>query len=337
MSTTFPLHGLPTQLQAILPPRVLNQSLEVLGAKAGVALILLLVLFFFDSMGKKKKAVLDPKEWRAFVLASKTAPTHDTMKLVFNLPDSSALLGLPIGQHIQFRFIEPEAHTGEPEEVIRSYTPTTGDELIGQVEFIIKVYRRDQNPRFPEGGRMSQYLESLEVGDAVDMRGPKGHVNYCKTGELTLTKERFPNGVRTSEVEVRKGVKKVGMICGGTGLTPMLQILKKILFEGSEEVWMIYANQSTDDILLREELETLSKSYSSRFHLHFTVDKQPSLKEVWVGHSVGFIDERMVADHMPPMSEGRQVLMCGPPPMIKFACKPNLEKVGYGEKNWVIF
>jgi hypothetical protein len=31
------------------------------------------------------------------------------------------------------------------------------------------------------------------------------------------------------------------------------------------------------------------------------------------------------------------VLMCGPPPMLKFACVPNLLKLGYSEEQMVSF
>ena len=39
---------------------------------------------------------------------------------------------------------------------------------------MIKVYKAGVHPKFPEGGKMSQHLDSLEIGDTVDMRGPKG-------------------------------------------------------------------------------------------------------------------------------------------------------------------
>lgn len=32
------------------------------------------------------------------------------------------------------------------------------------------------NGRFPEGGKMSQHLDSLNLGDTVDFTGPTGHV-----------------------------------------------------------------------------------------------------------------------------------------------------------------
>ena len=37
----------------------------------------------------------------------------------------------------------------------------------------------------------------------------------------------------------------------------------------------------------------------------------------------------MVREHMVAPEEDAVVFMCGPPPMIKFACVPNLEKVGF--------
>lgn len=46
-------------------------------------------------------------------------------------------------------------------------------------------------------------------------------------------------------------------------------------------------------------------------------------------YSSGFINDAMLKEHMPPPGPDTQILMCGPPPMINFACIPNLEKLGY--------
>lgn len=46
-------------------------------------------------------------------------------------------------------------------------------------------------------------------------------------------------------------------------------------------------------------------------------------------YSQGFISEDMVRDHLPPPSDDTLILMCGPPPMIQYACDPNLDKVGH--------
>jgi cytochrome-b5 reductase len=40
----------------------------------------------------------------------------------------------------------------------------------------------------------------------------------------------------------------------------------------------------------------------------------------------------MLQEHMPPPSDQTLILMCGPPPMINFACQPNLDKLGYSKE-----
>ena len=45
----------------------------------------------------------------------------------------------------------------------------------------------------------------------------------------------------------------------------------------------------------------------------------------------GFVSGEMMSTHLPPPGPTSQILMCGPPPMIKFACLPNLEKLGFSE------
>ena len=46
-------------------------------------------------------------------------------------------------------------------------------------------------------------------------------------------------------------------------------------------------------------------------------------------YSSGFVNADMIKEHLPPPSDDALIVMCGPPPMIKFACNPNLEKLGY--------
>ena len=54
-------------------------------------------------------------------------------------------------------------------------------------------------------------------------------------------------------------------------------------------------------------------------------------------YSSGFISAEMIAEHLPPPGDTTQILMCGPPPMLKYACLPNLEKLGYTEEMYVPF
>lgn len=45
----------------------------------------------------------------------------------------------------------------------------------------------------------------------------------------------------------------------------------------------------------------------------------------------------MIQAHLPPPGPSTLVLMCGPPPMVKFACQANLDKLGYAKENQVAF
>ena len=50
--------------------------------------------------------------------------------------------------------------------------------------FLFKVYFKNVHPKYPDGGKMSQYLDSLKIGDTVDIRGPSGKLTYVGRGEL---------------------------------------------------------------------------------------------------------------------------------------------------------
>lgn len=50
-------------------------------------------------------------------------------------------------------------------------------------------------------------------------------------------------------------------------------------------------------------------------------------------YSSGFINQDMIRDHLPAPSPEVLVVLCGPPPMIQYACLPNLEKVGHRTEN----
>jgi cytochrome-b5 reductase len=122
----------------------------------------------------KPKPALDPVEFTPLPLIKKESVSHDTRRFTFALPNGpTGKLGLPVGQHITLKFTETLAD-GTTKNHQRSYTPVTGDDVDGSVTFVIKVYKAGVHPKFPEGGKMSQHLDSLEIGDTVDMRGPKG-------------------------------------------------------------------------------------------------------------------------------------------------------------------
>ena len=79
------------------------------------------------------------------------------------------------------------------------------------------------------------------------------------------------------------------MIAGGSGITPMLQIVRDIFKNENEQttVKLLFANQTEADILLREEIEDFKRQFPGRFSFMYTVDRPG---EGWQYES-GFINQ----------------------------------------------
>jgi len=269
-------------------------------------------------MAKKKKVLLvDPTVKYSLPLIEKQILSHDTRLYRFGLPSSEHVLGLPIGQHVHL------SANVNGEVVIRAYTPVSSDDDRGHVDLVVKVYFKNVHPKFPEGGKMSQHLESLKIGETIDFRGPSGRLIYNGKGKFSIKLLR-------KEPPVVYSLAKAVMIAGGTGITPMLQLIRTIVKDPQDKtkVSLLYANQTEKDILLREELDEIATQHPDQVKVWYTVDTS---SEGWK-YSTGFVNDQMIADHMYPPSSGTIVLMCGPPPMINYACTPNLDKLGYDNK-----
>jgi len=270
---------------------------------------------------KLTKIALNPQQKIPFKLIEKHIISHDTRRFRFALQTPEHVLGLPVGKHMYL-----SAHI-DGKLVIRPYTPVTSDDELGYFDLVIKVYFKNVHPKFPEGGKMSQHLESMEIGDTIDVRGPSGHYTYKGQGVFEVEENR-------KEKKIMR-CKKIGMIAGGTGITPMLQVVNDILKhpEDKTEVSLLFANQTEEDILLREEIEEMVEENPGRLHVWYTLDRA---QENW-SYSSGFVNEEMIKEHLPKSDEHSVILMCGPPPMIKFACIPNLEKLGFKPDQYFSF
>ncbi|XP_071955138.1 NADH-cytochrome b5 reductase 3-like [Antedon mediterranea] len=286
----------------------------------GVGVIVGTVLLKFILGGSKEKGppklLQDPNVKYTLSLADKEILSPDTRRFRFALPSAQHILGLPVGQHIYLTARIDGAL------VIRPYTPVTSDDDKGYMDLVIKVYFKNVHPKFPDGGKMSQYLEAMEIGDGIEVKGPSGLLTYEGQGSFKIRPDKkTPPETKTAT--------KVGLIAGGTGITPMLQLIREVFKHSDDttDLWLLFANQTEADILLRDELEEIAEEQKSRFHLWYTLDRP---EEGWK-YSSGFVTEDMLKATMPPPGDDTLILMCGPPPMINYACQPNLEKLGYAE------
>ena len=222
-------------------------AVDPLVLAVGGLLILIVVGVLVFLPGGKAKFLKGAKERQQLEVGEKVFISHDTVRLRFVLPKATPVLGLPIGKH--FKIYAPLAKVVTPKkagewngredmeqertEIERKYTPTTSDDEVGYVDLVIKVYKGGVVDRFPDGGKMSQYLGGLKPGDKVDVTGPVGTHTYLGNG-------KFKSGAKEHTC------KKLGMMAGGTGLTPMLQVIAAVLKNPADptQLYLIYANQT---------------------------------------------------------------------------------------------
>ncbi|KAK4493367.1 hypothetical protein RD792_017737 [Penstemon davidsonii] len=263
-----------------------------------------------------RNVALVPREKVPCKLIAKTSLSPDVRLFRYALPNEDMVLGLPVGKHI---FI---CATIDEKLCMRAYTPSSSVDTVGYFELVVKIYFKGVHPRFPNGGLMTQHLDSMELGSYVDVKGPLGHIEYKGKGHFTVHgKPKF--------------AKKLAMIAGGSGITPIYQVMQAILKdpEDETEMYVVYANRTEDDILLRDELDGWAETYPNRVKVWYVV--QESVKEDWK-FSVGFVTESVLREHIPTSSGDTLALACGPPPMLQFAVNPNLEKMGYDLKETLL-
>ncbi|XP_076955284.1 nitrate reductase [NADH]-like [Bidens hawaiensis] len=218
-----------------------------------------------------RNIALIPREKIPCKLISKTSVSHDVRLFCFALPSPEQVLGLPVGKHI---FL---CASIDDKLCMRAYTPTSTIDKIGYFELLVKIYFKGVEPKFPNGGLMTQYLESLPLGSSIEIKGPLGHIEY--TGKGTFLVHGKP-----------KFAKKLAMFAGGTGITPIYQVMQAIFKDPEEDtkMYLVYADRTEDDILLRDELDAWAQKYEDRVKVWYVVGK--SVREGWK-YSVGFVNE----------------------------------------------
>jgi nitrate reductase (NAD(P)H) len=256
---------------------------------------------------KGNKLALNPRKKTPFRLQNKIVLSRDSILLDFALPTPEHIVGLPTGKHMFF------SAKINGESVVRRYTPISSNYDVGCVKFVIKVYPPCE--RFPEGGKMSQYLDTLKVGDYLDFRGPVGEFEYLSDGAFLLDGEE-------------KRASHFNMVAGGTGITPCMQVAAQILRHPSDptRISLIFAAREEGDLLMRSTLEEWEKEFPNKFKVHYILSD--SWPKDWK-YSTGFVDRALFAENTYGPGDDVYTLMCGPPIMLDRGCTPNLVALGH--------
>ena len=232
------------------------------------------------------------KEPTSYQLTAITQDTHDTKTFCFGLPDAATLDMLP-GDYLYVHA------TINGKSVKRPYTPSSMPGATGYFDLTVKRY---------ETGLISKYLHEQKVGNSVLMSGPNqgGH---------------WVDGM----------AKKVGFVAGGTGITPMISIIRWILAQRQgAELFLVFANKTEADIIFRQEWDRNVREHSN-FHCYHVLEQPP----VDWSQGIGRITDDVLAKHLPSPNSETVIFLCGPPPMVDHL-EASLKGLGYSEQSIIL-
>lgn len=132
---------------------------------------------------------------------------------------------------------------------------------------------------------MSRILAKMKVNDKIKFK-------HCKN-KFTLNPQ----------------TKDIGMIAGGSGIAPMVQVIQEYLkTKANIKLTLIFSNVTETDILLRKELDKWAADHPDRFKVLYTLTNAHA---EWTGLQ-GRVSKDTIATHLPAPAISTQILICGP-------------------------
>jgi 3-ketosteroid 9alpha-monooxygenase subunit B len=207
-------------------------------------------------------------DYHPLTVADVVDETADTRSFVLEIPRAlEERFVYAAGQFCTFR----ATIGGEP--VVRCYSmsssPETGD------PFTVTVKR-------VPGGKMSNWMnDRLSPGDTIDVMPP--------TGLFVLRAAETP----------------IVAFAGGSGITPVLSIVKTALATTTREIALVYANRGPGSVIFAGVLEHLRARSGGRLSVHHHLDSE-----------TGFLDAAACAALVADRTQA-DFYVCGPGPYMK--------------------
>ena len=174
------------------------------------------------------------------------------------------------GQHVDVRLTAPDGYQAQ-----RSYSIATAPEMEGAIDLTIES--------MPEGEVSSYFHGVVEVGDAVEVRGPIG-------GPFTWT--------------VAAGGPLL-LVGGGSGIVPLMSMLRHRAAAAPEvPAVLLYSSRSSEEVIYREEL---ARDQANLTVLHTLTRSRPP---DWGGYARR-IDREMLTEVIEHLGGVGHVFICG--------------------------
>ena len=225
---------------------------------------------------------LHDHEYHSLTVADVVDETADTRSFVLEIPAGlEDTFAYAAGQFCTFRA------TVDGEVSVRCYSMSSSPDTDDPFTTTVK--------RVP-GGRMSNWMNDvLAAGDTIEVLRP--------TGLFVLRDRAAP----------------VVAFAGGSGITPVISIIKSALVTTGRRVQLVYANRSADAVIFAEELERLRAGSEGRLTIHHHLDSDR-----------GFLDPGQCASFAERVTDA-DFYLCGPGPFMDTVAA-GLSSLGVGDE-----
>ncbi|EGC38284.1 hypothetical protein DICPUDRAFT_76093 [Dictyostelium purpureum] len=224
----------------------------------------------------------------------KSKHTENTYHYQIELPE----------EHLNLNWISPLSHVSlskhhdsQDSLDFKSYTPIKQTDDKKYLEFLIKGY---------DNGNVSKHIHQLSEGDYLSLKGP------------IETNESFNFGNQKDYLL---------MVAGGTGITPMIQILYETFYGKNKpneklKFILIYSSNSQDEIIYKKELDQMKEEFNDRLFIHYIIT-QPKSDSGFDEKTMkkGRINQDLILTCLEPIiikiipkmiTDAMDVLVCGP-------------------------
>lgn len=250
-------------------------------------------------------------DFNSLVINKIIRETDNSISILFDVPEAlSDVFAFEAGQYLTLKF------NRNGEEYRRAYSIFTspGEGLLGVTSKRVK------------NGVISNHMnDNLKEGDQVDVMKPLGN--------FTLALDH-------------DAIKDYYLYAGGSGITPMMSLIKTILEEEPmSTVHLFYGNSDEKNIIFKDELDAIASKYAGQFNTrHILSDpiKEKSgffskSKMSWQGWT-GFPNQENIAkfiEENPAKSKHQVHMICGPTIMMDIV-KASLLGLGVLKENIMV-
>ncbi|WP_248798345.1 ferredoxin--NADP reductase [Pseudomonas sp. MWU13-2105] len=171
--------------------------------------------------------------------------THDSKSIVFADPVERSMFAYKPGQFLTLRI------PARGQTVARCYSLASSPGADSALKVTVK--------RVQDGVASNWVCDHLRAGDTVEVLPPAGI--FC------------PSSLDVDFL----------LFAGGSGITPVISILKACLLQGSGRVLLFYANRDERSVIFRDELQHLARDYPQRLtvvHWLESVQGRPTLEQL---------------------------------------------------------